>query len=119
MANVAAEVYYKYVTEGIEIDKWQHDCKGLLGKDVGGGNDIIWLACSGFEVDQESLTAIGLAEGLPQEMRQDTHGPGADWVPAKDDFDRIAQLNAQKVKDTPNGGKVRVRVGAPIVVNFG
>jgi hypothetical protein len=110
------ELYYEYLVEGVPEDRWEHDCDGLLGKDVAGGNDIVWLSCSDFLVDQEALNAIGLPEGLPQEMRQGTHGPGADWVPSNDDFDRIAKLNAQKLNDTPNGGKIRLRVGDPLVV---
>jgi hypothetical protein len=107
--------YYFDVVWGVSDDEWEHDCQGLLGKDVAGGNDIIWLSCSGFVVDPNALNTIGLPEGLPQEMTQETKGPGLDWKPSKDDFDRIAKLNAQKVKDTPNGKTVRVRVGDPLV----
>jgi hypothetical protein len=107
--------YYFDVIWGVSEDEWEHDCDGLLGKDVAGGNDIIWLSCSGFAVNQEALNAIGLPEGLPPEMTRATYGPGLDWVPSKDDFERIAKLNAQRIKDTPTNKAIRVRVGDPLV----
>jgi hypothetical protein len=104
-------LYYKYVVEGIPADRWNHDCGGILGE-AKPGDDIIWVSCAGFAVDQAALERIGLPEGLPTEITKGTDINYA-WAPAQTDVDRIATLNAVKIKDTPKGGTIRVRVFTP------
>jgi hypothetical protein len=112
----APDLYYRYVVDGVPDDAWSHDCTGIFGKAVLGGNDIVWLSCSGFVANQDDLDALGLSEGLPSTVTAATHGPGADWNPADKDLDRIATLNAKKVKDTPDGESTGIRVGGVLVL---
>lgn len=105
-----------YVADGVPDDRWSHDCVGILGKDVGEGYDLVWVACSGFAVSQAELASIGLSEGLPSEITQDTSGPGLQWSPADADLDRIKNMNAQKVKDTPDGKTIKIRVGGLLML---
>ena len=104
----------EYVGTGVPEDRWKHTCGGIL--DVGAGDDIFWVACSGFAVNQDDLDAIGLSEGLPSEMSATTAGPGRDWTPNDKMLDQITALNTQKVKDTPDGGSISIMVGGPLVL---
>jgi hypothetical protein len=110
------DLYYKYVVEGVPEGRWHHDCTGIFGKTVGEGKDIIWLSCSGFVADKEDLKAIGLKKGLPKEMTQATRGPDIQWTPDAAALKRIADLNGQKVKDTPDGASIRIRAGGVLVL---
>ncbi len=104
------------MVEGVPEGRWQHDCTGIFGKTVGEGKDIIWLSCSGFVANKEDLKAIGLKKGLPNEMTQPTEGPDVQWTPDDAALKRIAKLNGEKVKDTPDGGSIRVRAGGTLVL---
>ena len=106
----------RYVADGVPEERWSHDCVGILGKDVGEGNDIVWVACSGFAVSQEDLKSIGLPEGLPSEITQNTSGPGLNWSPKDSDLDRIKALNEQKVKDLADKASIKIRVGGVLML---
>jgi hypothetical protein len=112
----AEDLYYRYLLDGVPDEAWEHSCTGIFGKDQLAGQDLVWLSCSGFVVDPDQLTSIGLAGGLPTEVTKDTAGPGLNWLPTDEDLDRIAALNGQKVKDTPNGETVVIRVGGDLVL---
>ena len=115
LTDAPGEFLY-YVEDGVPDDAWHHDCGGILGKDVGEGHDLIWLACTGFKVDVNDLLALGLRE-VPAEMKAATAGPDPrEWVPSTDDITRFNKLNDQKIKDTPGDGTIRIRAGGALVL---
>jgi hypothetical protein len=120
----AADLFYQYVLEGVPEKRWHHDCPGILGKDMGEGSDVVWVACSGFTVNAKQLKELGLPkEGLPAEMTARTMGPGekeaaghGHWVPSNPDYKRYNDLSAKKVKATPDGGSIRIRAGGALML---
>ncbi len=112
----APELYLYYVVDGVPDDHWHHDCNGILGKTVGEGYDLIWLACTGFKVDVKDLVTLGLRD-VPAEMKAATVGPDPrEWVPSTADITRFNKLNDQKIKDTPGDGTIRIRAGGALVL---
>ena len=106
--------YHQYVADGVPDAKWKHQCGGIL--ETGEGQDILWVACSGFVASPEDLAAIELDQGLPSQMTASTAGPGLNWDPDDAALQRIVTLNTQKVKDTADGASVSISAGGVLVL---
>jgi hypothetical protein len=112
--------YYQFVVDGVPEARWKHDCAGLLTEFA--GCDIVWVSCSGFAVDQDTLDRLELPQGLPPEMTARTHGPRtgqADGVllPLPDaELNGMRTLRKAKFDETPLGKSISIRASEALVV---
>jgi hypothetical protein len=113
LADVPANLH-RYVADGVLDDRWKHHCDGILHKFGGGGNEILWLACSSISV------RVPGRRQMPTLATAAKSGPGTesveDWVPDNAAYVEIRELNAKNVKDTENKGTISIVAGGAVVL---
>jgi hypothetical protein len=89
-------------------DRWSHHCTGILGQNA--GNDIIWMACSGFMRPTPELSGFETSQSM---------GPGtaqALWSPTDADWDAVNEINKQTIKDADDGDTLQVYAGGLLLL---
>lgn len=106
--NVQQQQFEAGTGEAVPEDRWNHHCTGILGQYA--GNDIIWMACTGFI---RATPQLGSFETSP------SYGPAssrADWTPTDADWDSINAKNQQTIKDADDGATLPVYAGGLLLV---
>jgi hypothetical protein len=97
-------------------ERWKHHCDGILGTYGKDGNDLHWIACTVFEMDD-----VEKAE-LPPLITAEHKGPGTvplsnNWIPKESDFEAATVRNSINLEDVINAdGKAAVAVGDLMVL---
>jgi hypothetical protein len=105
------ELNVRKQTEAIPDDRWYHDCKGVLGRLGGKGDEIHWVSCTSYEV---------IRHDLPPLITANEAGPGktiaADWIPDNAAMEQIIGRNRQNIKEVDDGGEAGIAVGGALVI---
>jgi hypothetical protein len=106
--RVQQQEFEKGTGQAVDAERWNHHCTGVLGQQA--GNDIIWMACSGFMRATPELSAFETGASF---------GPGtqqAIWSPDDAAWGQVNEINRQTIKDAEDGDTLPLYVGGVLAL---